>query len=132
MAMQSASSRQKDAEIVAAPPDEGDAIANLATVLRVMLFLGLALILLGAVIGLARDGRLPTETVGVHRLPGQVMMLHADGVLTLGILTFLCSPAVVLIYLCVSFLRVHERVFAGVCALVFAIIMASFVIAQFS
>lgn len=130
--MQTSSSEPQDIELLAAPSDEGDAIVHLATVLRVMLFLGLAIVLLGAAVGLARDGELPTATVDLSHVPGEVARFHPEGILTLALLTFLSSPIVVLIYLFIAFMRVRERVFAGVSAVVFGIILASFVIARFS
>lgn len=116
----------------AAAREESDAIAHLSTVLRLMLYLGLAISLVGAVLGLIADGELPGETAGLSDIPGKVANGDAAGVLTLGILTFLVSPVIALLYMLVAFLRVREMRFVAISAVVFSIIVASFVIARFS
>ncbi|HET7035418.1 MAG TPA: DUF1634 domain-containing protein, partial [Thermomicrobiaceae bacterium] len=78
--------------------ESGESVVHLATVLRVLMYSGLAIILLGTALALARHGNLPTPVTQVTALPGQLAGLHSDAILSLGILIFLCSPATALAY----------------------------------
>ncbi len=109
-----------------------DAVSYLAIVLRVTLTIGIVLILIGSAIGLIRDGSLPTPVIGVTHLPSQVFHLKPAGILSLGVLVFLISPAIAIAYMGISFARARDRLYMLVAGIVFSIIIGSIVVAWLS
>ncbi|HEU5422158.1 MAG TPA: TSUP family transporter [Nitrolancea sp.] len=114
------------------PVESGESVVHLATVLRVLMYSGLAIILLGTALALVRHGNLPTPVTNVTALPGQLAGLHSDAILSLGILIFLCSPAAALAYLTVSYLLARNRLYTVIAAVVLAIVLGSIVVARYS
>ncbi len=114
------------------PPAVEDAISYLAIVMRIMLTLGIALILIGSAVGLIRHGILPTPVIGITHLPSQVVHLDSAGILTLGILVFLISPATAIAYMGISYARAKDRLYTLVAGVVFCIILGSIVVAWLS
>jgi uncharacterized membrane protein YfcA len=127
-----AETSSSDAENVVKPAVEGEAIVHLAALLRVMLFLGIGLALLGAVVGLVRDGVLPTDVTAVRSLASGIVDLDPAAILTLGIFAILFTPMLSMAYLSISYLRARDWMYAAVAAIVLAILIGSIVVAAIS
>lgn len=102
--------------------------AHLAIVLRVAAGLGVVLVLIGTVIVAITQGRLPTATVPMGMLPGSLLRLEPDAILTLGIILFVATPALGLAYLTQAFLRTSDRLYALIAAAVLLILISSMLI----
>ena len=122
----------RSAPLGPAPVETERAVVHLATVLRILMYTGLAIIILGTVLGLVRDGRLPTPVVSFGDLPGQLAGFETGAILSLGVLIFLFSPTVSLAYLTVSFLRARDRLYTLIAGAVLLILIGSIVVAWFS
>ena len=98
--------------------------ALLARIFRVMLGLGLVLVVVGSLLEIASDGRLPERTVPAGALPHLVLAGDGDALLTLGILVFLTGPVLGVLALAVSYLRSGDRR-SGLLALLVLVIVGS-------
>ena len=103
--------------------------AHLAIVLRVAARIGVALVAMGTVISAITQGRLPMATVHIRTLPGLLVRLDPDAILTLGIMMFVAAPAFGLAYLAQAFLRTSDRLYALVAVAVLLILVSSILIA---
>lgn len=101
---------------------------HLAVALRVAGGLGVALVLIGTVIAVITEGRLPTATVQIGTLPGSLLRFQPDAILTLGIMMFVAAPVFGLGYLAQAFLRIHDRLYALIAAVVLLILVSSILI----
>ncbi|MDI3342059.1 MAG: DUF1634 domain-containing protein [Sphaerobacter sp.] len=114
---------------VARPPVDPQLMVRVARGLRLLTGVGVALLIVGTLIGLARDGHLPAETVAPAELPGHLRELRADAIVTLGFLALLVAPAYGLITLGLAFLRRGDRLYAALAGLVLVILGLSVAIA---
>lgn len=112
----------------AMPEEPGFIGAHLALVLRAAGGLGVALVVIGTVIALITQGHLPTTTVRFETLPGSLLRLDPDAILTLGIMMFVAAPAFGLAYLAQAFLRIHDRLYALIAVVVLLILASSVLI----
>lgn len=112
--------------------EDDEAIVHLGTVLRILMYAGLAIILLGTALGLAREHRLPLPVTSFGSLPSALAHGDTGAILSLGVLLFLFSPSVSLAYLTVSFLRARDRLYTIFAAAVLGILIGSIVVAWFS
>ncbi len=101
------------------------ASASLAVLIRVMLGVGIAFVLAGVVISLARTGALPTAIVTLRHLPLRLMELDAAAWVTLGFVTILATPPLVVALLCARFVRAGDRLYALVSGGVLALLLSS-------
>jgi uncharacterized membrane protein len=102
--------------------------AHLAVVLRIAAGIGVVLVVIGTAIAALTQGRLPTATVHISTLPGLLVRLDPDAILTLGIMMFVAAPAFGLAYLAQAFLRTSDRLYALVAAVVLLILVSSVLI----
>jgi uncharacterized membrane protein len=102
--------------------------AHLAVVLRVAGGIGVALVIIGTVLAVTTQGRLPTVTVDIGSLPESLLRLDPDAILTLGIMMFVAAPAFGVAYLVQAFLRIHDRLYAAIAAVVLLILVSSVLI----
>ncbi len=102
--------------------------AHLAVVLRLAAAIGVVLVIIGTVVAVITQGRLPTVTVRIGTLPEALLRLQPDAILTLGIMMFVAAPAFGLAYLAQAFLRIHDRLYALIAAVVLLILVSSVLI----
>ena len=98
---------------------------HLSRLLRVVVDLGMVLIGLGAVLGVARDGRFPDATVPVGRVGGGVLDGDSAAVLTLGILVLLAGPGCAVLYLALGFAHQRDWRFAAIALAVALLLVVS-------
>lgn len=103
--------------------------ARLGTLLRVLLWLGIALVLAGSAMTLMQAGTLPHATVSLSALPAGLAALQGPSVLTLGLLVFLISPPLGLAYLLLSFIRARDWPFVLVTLIVLTVVLGGMVLA---
>lgn len=96
----------------------------LARIFRVMLGLGLVLVIVGSLLEIASDGRLPEQTVPAGEIPRRLLEGDGDALLTLGILIFLCGPALGVLTLVVSYIHSGDRRSGLLALLVFLIVLS--------
>jgi uncharacterized membrane protein YfcA len=94
-----------------------------------MLAIGLAVVLAGAVLALARDGRLPLGTVAPGDLIAGAAGFAPDALATLGILLILATPPLALLWLGVSFARERDQRFATISVVLFGLVCLGLVAA---
>jgi uncharacterized membrane protein len=102
---------------------EAPTYGRLGTLLRVLLWLGIALVVAGAALELAHGGTLQHSALAVRDLPAGLAALQGNALLTLGLLVFLASPPLGLAYLTGSFLRGGDWPYALAALAVLAIVL---------
>ncbi len=102
--------------------------AHLAIILRLAAGIGVVLVIIGTIVAVITQGRLPTVTVDIGSLPGSLLRLDPDAILTLGIMMFVAAPAFGVAYLVQAFLRIHDRLYAAIAAVVLLILVSSVLI----
>lgn len=100
-------------------------VDRLARLLKWSLAVGIALVVLGSLVSLGTDRRLPTATVPISELPALLSRLDGDAFITLGILALLISPGVGLVYLAGAYASMHDRRFALLALAVLLILIIS-------
>lgn len=115
--------------VTAASPGGDGVGSSLAVLVRGMLAVGVALVLAAGVVGLVRDGRLPTAAVDLGALPLELLRLKASAWGTLGVLVFLATPPAAVGYLGVVFHRAGDRAFTVIAGAVFVFILSGLVVA---
>jgi uncharacterized membrane protein YfcA/uncharacterized membrane protein len=106
-----------------------DPSASVARLLTAMLSLGLVVVLVGAVLALVRDGRLPLGTVPPGTLLEGTARLDPAAVATLGILLLLATPPMALLWIGRSFAREGDRRFAAISLTLFGLVCLGLVAA---
>ena len=96
---------------------------SVAVLLRSFLAIGMTLVLAGAALAFARDGRLPHGTVPSAELAEQVAGLDGAAFATLGILILLATPPLALGWIGTSFARAGDRFFAALSAMLLALVV---------
>ncbi len=102
--------------------------AHLAFVLRIAGGIGVVLVVIGSVIAVVTQRNLPTTTIQFETLPGSLLTLDPGAILTLGIMMFVAGPVFGVGYLALAFLRIHDRLYALISAVVLLILMSSILI----
>lgn len=102
---------------------------RLGGLLHILLWIGTAQVLAGAILALLREGRLPHTTVPIARLAGALATLDGNALLTLGLLVFLASPPIGLIFVTYCFARARDWRFALAAAAVLAIVLGGMALA---
>jgi len=97
--------------------------------IRALLGAGVILVLGAGVLGIVKEGRLPTAAVEIAALPMGLVRLDAATWGTLGVLLFLATPPTAVAYLGVAFYRRGDRVFTLVAGTVFALVMSGLAMA---
>lgn len=108
---------------------QDDLGAGVAVVIRALLGVGVILVLGAGILGVVKDGRLPTAAVAIAALPLGLFRLDAAAWGTLGVLVFLATPPTAVAYLGVAFHRSGDRVFTLVAGAVFALVMSGLAVA---
>ena len=111
-------------ESTAAPIGEATIEALLARIFRVILGSGLVLVVIGSLLEIASEGRLPEQTVPAGDVPRLLLEGDGDALLTLGILVFLAGPVLGVLALAISYLRSGDRR-SGLLALLVLVIVGS-------
>lgn len=99
--------------------------ARLTLVLRLAGGLAVALVIIGTVIAVITQGKLPTATVPIGSLPSSLLRFQPEAILTLGIMLFAAAPVFGLGYLAQAFFRLHDRLYALIAAVVLLILLSS-------
>lgn len=99
-----------------------DPSTGIAVFLRSLLAVGVSIVLLGAVLGLTRDGRLPLGTVPPGSLLAGLQRLEPAALATLGVLALLATPPSALVWLAINFARERDRRFAAISAGLFTLV----------
>lgn len=84
--------------------------------LRSLLTVGVLVVLLGGVLGLAQDGRLPLGAVPPGLLLAQLARLEPAALATFGIVLLLATPPCALVWLGITFARERDLRFAAISA----------------
>jgi uncharacterized membrane protein YfcA len=109
-----------------------DPSATVAAFFRALLAAGVAIVLLGALLSLVGEGRLPLGSVPPSRLTEGIARLDAAALATVGILLLLATPPSALALIGVSFARERDRRFAAISAGLFALVCLGLVAAFFA
>lgn len=97
-----------------------------------MLIVSVALILLGTVIALFREGALPTPVISFTDLPPMLISLDAAALITLGVLVCLITPPTFILYMGISYARARDRLYTLIAGIVFCIIVGSIIVTALS
>lgn len=116
--------RREREESPVTPAGEAVVADLLARIFQVMLGLGLVLVVVGSLLEIASDGRLPQQTVPAGEIPQRLLGGDGDALLTLGILVFLTGPVLGVLALAITYLRSGDRR-SGLLALLVLIIVGS-------
>lgn len=103
-------------------PRPHDPSPSVAVLLRSLLGVGVVIVLVGGILSLVRDGRLPPGAVPPTRLLGDLAGLEPAALATLGILLLLASPPSALVWIGVSFARERDRLFAAISGVLLALV----------
>ncbi len=105
-------------------PPPHDPSAGVSVLLRSFLGVGVLVVLVGALLALLRDGRLPQGSVPPDMLLDALSRLEPAAVATLGILLLLATPPAALVWIGTSFARERDRRFAAISAVLLALVVA--------
>jgi hypothetical protein len=109
----------------------GRASDSLAALIRAMLWTGVVFVLVGVVIAFVRHGELPTVTSSLRDLPLGLFGSSGAAWLTLGILTFLATPPLLIGCLLFCFFRAGDRLHAAIAGAVLALLLSSLATTMF-
>lgn len=98
---------------------------SLAALIRAMFAVGVVFVLVGVTIGFVRHGALPTATVDLRHLPLRLLSLDDSAWLTLGILTFLAAPPLLIACVTWCFVRAGDRLHALIAGAVLFLLFSS-------
>lgn len=101
------------------------AYARVTEVLRVMFAVGAGLMVLGIVIAAVRREPLDSAVDPLSRVIPELLAGHASAIIDLAILWLMAAPVVATIVVLAGFLRIGDRRYAAVTALVLAVLAAS-------
>ena len=100
---------------------------RLAGIQRVLLLAGLGLVVAGSALEFVHRGHIGRTAVALSTLPADLAAFHGGGVLTLGLLVLLVTPAIGIAYLMGALFRANDRLHALLATIVLAILVFSIV-----
>lgn len=112
------------------PPPTQALETQLGRLLQGVLWVGILLMAAGAARELMVHGVLSRETAPLGEIPARLLALRGSGLLTLGILVFLVSPAAGLLYVVTGLFRAGDRVYALVTLVVLAIVLSGMILSR--
>ena len=101
---------------------------TISRVLVVGLLTAVALLVVGVIITIARPGVAVPHVTAVQDIPGELGRLQPGGFFELGLLVLLATPFARVLVLCIAFARRRWWLFAGISALVAALLVAGAVL----
>jgi uncharacterized membrane protein len=90
----------------------------IARVLTVGLLTAVALLIIGAILVIARPGVAVPHVTSVKDIPGELAALQPDGFFELGLLVLLATPFARVVALGIAFARRRSWLFAGISTVV--------------
>lgn len=95
---------------------------GITRLLRSLLAIGMALVIVGAVLAWAREGMLPAGTASLDVLLDGVARLDGAALATLGVLVLLATPPLALVWMSGTFARASDWRFAGISTALLALV----------